>query len=111
MPAKPTIACPSCHALLELDVTVLQPATVGPAASTLPRRFAAGRFGFTEREAQVADRIVDGYSNRDIAAELKITHQVVKNYLFKIYNKVGCGSRAELVSMMLLGTATTERKR
>ena len=37
-----------------------------------------------------------GFKNREIATQLGIGHQVVRNYLSKIYDKVGVHNRVEL---------------
>ena len=51
----------------------------------------------TAREAEVARFAVEGLSNREIARELGITEHTVKNYLFKIFDKLGGSNRVELV--------------
>lgn len=99
MSDRQILMCPSCHAVLEIEATVIKPVDMA-----IKRRSAEGRFGLTKREAQVADLVVEGYTNPAIAAELNIRTQVVKNYLCRVFDKVGCDSRTELVSMLLLGT-------
>ena len=51
----------------------------------------------TRREADVARLAVDGLSNREIARELGLAEHTVKNYLFKIFDKLGVSNRVELV--------------
>lgn len=55
----------------------------------------------TPREQQIAAAIADGRSNRDIALQLGITEQTVKNHLTSIFGKVGVGSRLQLALAML----------
>jgi DNA-binding NarL/FixJ family response regulator len=50
-----------------------------------------------EREGQVVNLVVDGLTNRDIAAQLGLSEHTISNYLFRIYNKLGVSSRVELV--------------
>lgn len=49
------------------------------------------------RERAVAGLVVQGMRNREIAAELGITEGTVKVHLHKAYEKLGVGSRTELV--------------
>lgn len=47
------------------------------------------------RECEVLALVVDGYSNREIAEELGITHNTVKNHLRNILTKLGVRNRAQ----------------
>lgn len=51
----------------------------------------------TRREKLVISCLVQGWRNREIAAQLSITEQTVKNHLRSIYDKVGVSDRLELV--------------
>ncbi|HTR67216.1 MAG TPA: response regulator transcription factor [Terriglobales bacterium] len=51
----------------------------------------------TPREEQVVALVADGLSNREVAAELKLSEHTVKKYLFRIFDKLGISSRVELV--------------
>jgi len=51
----------------------------------------------TKREEQVVRWLVEGLSNSGIARELKISENTVKNYLYRIYNKLGVSSRVEVL--------------
>ena len=51
----------------------------------------------TKREADVVRLAVEGMSNREIARELGLTEHTVKNYLFRIFDKLGVSNRVELV--------------
>jgi DNA-binding NarL/FixJ family response regulator len=54
-------------------------------------------FGLTPRERQVIDRVVTGYTNKDIAKEFSISEQTVKHHLTNIFDKLGVSNRLELV--------------
>lgn len=51
----------------------------------------------TQREQAVVQLVADGLSNREIATELKLSQHTVKNYLFRVFDKIGVSSRVELV--------------
>ena len=48
------------------------------------------------REQAIARLVAQGLRNRDIAAELDMNEGTVKVYLYRIYKKLGLGSRTEL---------------
>jgi DNA-binding NarL/FixJ family response regulator len=49
------------------------------------------------RETDVVRCLVEGLTNREIAQRLKLTEHTVKNYLFRIFEKLGVSSRVEVV--------------
>ena len=51
----------------------------------------------TKREAAVVRLAVEGLSNREIAQQLLLTEHTVKNYLFRVFEKLGVSNRVELV--------------
>jgi DNA-binding NarL/FixJ family response regulator len=51
----------------------------------------------THREIQVVALVADGLSNRNISIELALSEHTVKNYLYKIFDKTGVSTRAELM--------------
>ena len=51
----------------------------------------------SKREQDVVRCVVDGLSNREIARRLNLTEHTVKNYLFRIFDKLGVSSRVEVV--------------
>jgi two-component system response regulator NreC len=51
----------------------------------------------TPRELDVLDRIVQGYTNRQIAEELNLSVRTVEGYRANMTEKLGLHSRAELV--------------
>ena len=40
--------------------------------------------------------LVEGFSNREIGRELKISENTVKNYIFRIFDKLGVSSRVQV---------------
>jgi DNA-binding NarL/FixJ family response regulator len=55
----------------------------------------------SKREREVVGYLVEGFTNREIAETLRISQHTVKNYLFKIFEKVGMSNRVELVFNLL----------
>lgn len=49
------------------------------------------------REIDVVRCVAEGLTNREIAQRLKLTEHTVKNYLFRIFDKLGVSSRVEVV--------------
>jgi DNA-binding NarL/FixJ family response regulator len=49
------------------------------------------------RETDVVGCVSEGLTNREIAQRLKLTEHTVKNYLFRIFDKLGVSSRVEVV--------------
>lgn len=65
---------------------------------------ASGMKLLSERELQVVRCIAEGLTNREIAERLKLSQHTIKNYLFRIFDKVGVSSRVELLFMTLSQT-------
>lgn len=51
----------------------------------------------SKREQDVVQCVAEGLSNREIASRLGLTEHTVKNYLFRIFDKLGISSRVEVV--------------
>src|SRR5271170_6611940 len=67
------------------------------------------------RERQVIQHLAGGMTNREIAHALDLSPHTVKNYLFRIFDKLGVSSRTELLYLTMnnaqarpQGTATGE---
>ncbi len=43
----------------------------------------------TKREEELAQLVAEGLTNRDISRQLNLTEHTVRNYLFRIFNKIG----------------------
>jgi DNA-binding CsgD family transcriptional regulator len=57
-------------------------------------------YGVTKRERQIVQKICLGKTNKQIAEELFISLQTVKDHTHRIYSKIGVNSRMQLVQMM-----------
>lgn len=55
----------------------------------------------SEREIEVISLLPEGLTNRQIGERLGLSRHTVKNYLFRIFDKIGVSSRIELLQMTL----------
>jgi DNA-binding CsgD family transcriptional regulator len=55
------------------------------------------RFKLTRRETDILRRVIDGSKNTEIAEELEISEQTVKDHLSNIYLKTGAENRMALM--------------
>ncbi len=51
----------------------------------------------SKREREVVQRVSEGLTNREIANILSLSENTVKNYIYRIFDKLGISSRVELV--------------
>src|SRR5207249_5359962 len=57
-----------------------------------------GKVGIlSKREIQVAEAAAQGQTNKQIAGALRLSEHTVKNYLFRIFEKLGVSNRMELL--------------
>lgn len=68
---------------------------------------ASGMNLLSERELQVVRCLAEGLTNREIAKRLELSQHTIKNYFFRIFDKLGVSSRVELL-FMSLSQATVE---
>lgn len=58
------------------------------------------------REMDVVRCVAEGLTNREVAQRLSLTEHTIKNYLFRIFDKLGVSSRVEVV-LYALGSVST----
>jgi len=71
-----------------IDV-LAQPPPAQPINSKLAR-------SLTKREKDIVRLVAEGLTNRDISRQLNLSQHTVRNYIFRIFNKVGTSNRLEL---------------
>ncbi|MFD5318432.1 LuxR C-terminal-related transcriptional regulator [Streptomyces sp. NPDC127098] len=69
---------------------------------------AAALDALTPQELRIAELVADGLSSRQIAARLFLSPRTVEYHLYKIYPKLGIGSRTELARLVVLTGSSTE---
>jgi two-component system nitrate/nitrite response regulator NarL len=62
---------------------------------------ARGMSVLSKRELQVVRCLAEGLTNREIAERLELSQHTIKNYLFRVFDKLGVSSRVELLFMTL----------
>ncbi len=66
-------------------------------ARAAPLQRLNGQAQLTKREEDVVALVVQGLTNREISSRLNLSGHTVKNYLFRVFEKLGVSSRVELV--------------
>ena len=87
------------------------------AQPALPSSLTLGTGLLSARETDVVRCVAEGLTNREIAQRLKLTEHTVKNYLSRIFDKLGVSSRVEVLLYAVRNanqqrsTATPARRR
>ena len=76
------------------------PAVKAEQATKLGMGHVLDRYGVTKRERQIVEKICLGKTNKQIADELFISLQTVKDHTHRIYSKIGINNRMQLVQLM-----------
>lgn len=69
---------------------------------------AGGKALLSARELDVVRCVAEGLTNREIAQRLTLREHTVKNYLFRIFDKLGVSSRVEVV-LCALGSGAAQQ--
>lgn len=62
----------------------------------LPIENIPGARPLSKREEEIARLVAEGLSNRQISARLDLSEHTIKNYLFRVFEKLGVSTRVEL---------------
>lgn len=81
---------------------VLEPAAARSLAAVL-----LAAYGLTPRETEVARLLLRGETNRAVSRSLRISAHTVQDHVKAVFDKVGVGSRGELVARLLGAPAGT----
>lgn len=77
---------------------------------SVPQIKAKGIENLTRRESEVLEWMVQGLSNREISDRMELSPHTVKNYILRIFDKMGVSSRAEL-SFLILSQSNGDDKK
>jgi DNA-binding NarL/FixJ family response regulator len=64
----------------------------------------------SKREEEIARMVAEGFSNRQISERLDLSEHTIKNYLFRVFEKIGVSTRVELTLYALKGGKVTRTK-
>jgi DNA-binding NarL/FixJ family response regulator len=72
---------------------------LGALSTSLPTHLqdARGSNILSKREEDVVKLVAEGMTNREVSRQLTLSEHTVRNYLFRIFEKLGISSRVELV--------------
>ncbi len=73
---------------------------VAAQAVEFPQSCVKIRLGLTRREQQLIPMIGRGLTNKEIASQLNLSEQTVKNHVHRILHKVGVGNRLSLLGAL-----------
>jgi len=76
------------------ELQFLVDALVEPVA--METRSLVGSRPLSKREEEIARLVAEGLSNRQISQRLSLSEHTVKNYLFRVFEKIGVSTRVEL---------------
>jgi DNA-binding NarL/FixJ family response regulator len=68
-------------------------------ANAIPSFHLRMRLGLTRREQQLIPLIAQGLTNKEIAAQLNLSEQTVKNHIHRMLQKAGASGRLQIVEM------------
>jgi DNA-binding NarL/FixJ family response regulator len=74
----------------------------------LKMQASGGMARLTARERDVVRLVADGMRNQEIAQKLSLSEHTVRNYLLRIFDKLGTSSRVELVLYAVSGSEPAE---
>jgi len=98
------VLCKSIHAVHQGQVWanskelrfVLDALAHGSPSDGLSGKKYKGSVSLTKREEDVIHLVSEGLTNREISVELGLSAHTIRNYLFRIFNKLGTSTRLEL---------------
>ena len=85
----------------QLESVHIGQTAIDPSMAARVVEWPGARQGLTQRESEILELVVNGLSNRAIAAKLVIGDETVKTHLSSIYRKLGVSDRTAAVATAL----------
>ena len=110
-PVKVLRKCITCVQMGQIWATsqelgfLLEALAIAPAVRPLD---SIGLNQLSARELEVVNCLAEGMSNQEIAQRLELSRHTIKNYMFRIFNKLGVSSRVELLFYALSRPASDD---
>jgi len=58
------------------------------------------KYSLTKREQEIVDQLVQGFSYKEIAANLFLAESTIKGHVFNLYTKLGVNKKSELIRLI-----------
>ena len=68
--------------------------------TSLPNLRVKAQLGLTRRQQQLVPLLAQGLTNKEIATQLNLSEQTVKNHIHRMLQRVGAGDRLSVVEMV-----------
>ena len=68
--------------------------------TSLPNVRVKAQLGLTRRQQQLVPLLAQGLTNKEIATQLNLSEQTVKNHVHRMLQRVGAGDRLSVVEMV-----------
>jgi DNA-binding CsgD family transcriptional regulator len=81
-------------------LTKTLPAPEGLGTTVGDMRKFSGAFNISKREEEVIRQVLEGKTNKEIAASLYITVQTVKDHLYRVFQKADVRNRVQLINLV-----------
>ena len=86
--------------LLQVARALRQPTSAGNDTDSAVVSSPSTPGSLTDREAEVAELLVQGLTYREIGSRLYISAKTIEHHVARIRRRLGAGSRSELLSML-----------
>ena len=77
-------------------------------SAPMTTRYDAALTKLTLQERRVTGLVAEGATNREVAAQLFLSHRTVEYHLRSVFTKLGISSRAELVRLRLAEASSNQ---